>query len=91
MGLAAPHISLTWAYQQRYSANMGSSAALLNQHGLISSATQPNMGLSAALLSQHGHISSATQPNMGLSAPPNMGLPAALLGLTWAYQHILTA
>jgi len=41
MGLSAPPISLTWAIQQRYPANMGLSAALLS----------PNMGLSAALLS----------------------------------------
>jgi len=41
------------------------------------------MGLSAALLSQHGLISSAYQPNMGLSA--------ALLNLTWAYQQRYSA
>jgi len=50
MGLSAPPISLAWAYLQRYSANMSLSAALLSQHGPISSATQPKNGLSAALL-----------------------------------------
>jgi len=28
---------------------------------------------------------------MGLSTQPNMGLTAALFGLTWAYQHRLSA
>jgi len=45
------------------------------------------MGSSAALLSQQGLISSATHPNMGFLAQPNMGLTAALLSLTWAYQQ----
>jgi len=31
MGLSAPPISLIWAYQQRYTANMGLSAGLLSQ------------------------------------------------------------
>jgi len=50
MGFLAPPISLTWAYQQRYSANKGLSA-LLSQHGLISTAYQPDMGLSAPPIS----------------------------------------
>jgi len=56
MGLSAPSISLTWAYQQRYSANIGLSAPPVSltwayqqrysaKHGLISTAYQPNMGL----------------------------------------------
>ena len=55
----------------------------LNQNRQNYTAFQPHMGLSAAQLSQHGPISSATQPKKDLSA--------ALLSLTWAYQHSLTA
>jgi len=62
MGLSAPPISLTWAYQhrlsaeqwayqQRYSADKGLSPALLSQHGLISTAYPPNMGFSATPVS----------------------------------------
>jgi len=74
---------------------MGLSAALLSQHGHISSATQPtwayqqrysaNMGiiLSAALLSLRRAYQHRLQPNLGLSAPP--------ITLTWAYQQRYSA
>jgi len=51
MGLSAQLTSLTWAYQQRYSADKGLTPALLSQHGLISTAYLPNMGFSATPVS----------------------------------------
>jgi len=59
MSLKALPISLTWAYQQRYSANMGLSAALLSQYGLISSATQSTWANQQRYSAYEGLISTA--------------------------------
>jgi len=62
---------------------MGLSAALLSQHGPISSATQPKKGLSAPPFS----LTWAYQQRYSA----NMGLSAALLSLRRAYQQRYSA